>query len=171
MTNDSTTQMTNARDAIVDTTTRMAWYVDQRRWDELPALFAERVTLDYTSLNGGEPATVTPADIVTGWKAGLGGLDATQHVVSNHLIDLDGDTAEATAQFVATHLLHNPHGAPLWTLGGHYHWTMARHQDRWRITAVTMTATWATGNQHIMTRAAAPPEASETVVNSSAPKP
>ena len=48
---------------------------------------------------------------------------------------------------------------------------MARHQDRWRITAVTMTATWATGNQHIMTRAAAPPEASETVVNSPASKP
>ncbi len=158
MTTDRTIQTASDRDAIVDVTTRLGWYADQRRWDELLGLFAGQVTLDYTSLAGGEPVTVSPADIVASWKGGLGGLDATQHVVSNHLVDLDGDTAVATAQFIAIHRLDNPHGDPLWTLGGHYRWTLARHQGRWRITTMTMTATWATGNRHIMTLAAAPPE-------------
>lgn len=145
-----------ARDwlAIVELTTRMAWLADRRDWDQLVGLFAGQVDLDYTSLTGGEPARLAPTEIVAGWRAGLGGLDATQHLVSNHLVEVDGDRAVATAQFQAVHVLANPHGDPTWTLGGHYLFGLARRQDGWRIDAVTMTVTWATGNQQIMTLAA-----------------
>lgn len=148
--------MPTDRELIIDTTTRVAWYADQRRWDNLADLFAEQVVLDYTSLVGGEPATVAPADIVRSWKATLGGLDATQHLISNHLVDVhaDGNTAMATAQFVATHLLATSHGGPIWTLGGHYRWTLGQEGGVWRIESMTMTATWASGNQQIMTDAA-----------------
>jgi len=142
------------RTAIVDVTTRMAWLADRRDWDALLGVFAEQVQLDYTSLTGGEPATLAPADIVAGWRTGLGGPDATQHLISNHLIDIDGDRAVATAQFQATHVLANPHGDPIWTLGGHYRFGFARIGGGWRIDALTMTVTWATGNQQIMTLAA-----------------
>jgi hypothetical protein len=144
------------RDLIIDTTTRVAWYADQRRWDDIPGLFAEKVILDYTSLTGGEPATVTPTDIAASWQASLGGLDATQHLVSNHLVELaqDGASAIATAQFLATHLLANQQGGPTWSLGGHYHWTLRRVNDAWKIESMTMTATWASGNQQIMALAA-----------------
>jgi len=139
---------------IVEVTTAMASLADRRDWDHLVTVFAERVELDYTSLTGGEPAQLAPADIVAGWRAGLGGLDATQHLVSNHQVDLDGDHAVATAQFQATHVLANPYGGPVWTLGGHYRFGLLRSERGWRIDAVTMTATWATGNQQIMTLAA-----------------
>ena len=143
------------RTAIVDVTTRMAWLADRRDWDALVAgVFVDRVQLDYTSLTGGEPATLAPADIVAGWRRGLGGLDATQHLVSNHLVDIDGDRAVATAQFQATHVLANPSGDRVWTLGGHYRFELARRSDGWRIDALTMTVTWATGNQQIMALAA-----------------
>jgi hypothetical protein len=46
-------------------------------------------------------------------------------------------------------------GDPTWTLGGHYRFDLTRTPGGWRIAAVTMTADWATGNQHIMTLAAA----------------
>lgn len=148
--------MPTDRDLVIDTTTRVAWYADQRRWDDIIDLFADHVVLDYTSLTGGEPATVTPADIAGSWKAALGGLDATQHLVSNHLVDVNDDatTAVATAQFVATHLLANSQGGPIWTLGGHYRWTLRQVAGAWRIDSMTMTATWASGNQQIMTVAA-----------------
>ncbi|MEU4769146.1 nuclear transport factor 2 family protein [Actinosynnema sp. NPDC023794] len=145
---------TNDRDEIVDTTTRMAWFADRRDWDALLTVFADEVDLDYTSLTGGEPALLKAADVVAGWRAGLGGLDATQHLVSNHLVDVDGDRAVVTAQFQAVHVLANPHGDPTWTLGGHYRFGLVRADGGWRIDAVTMTTTWATGNQHIMTQAA-----------------
>jgi len=148
--------MSTDRDTIIEATTRLAWYADRRRWEEISDLFADEVTLDYTSLAGGEPTTVEPAQIARAWQASLGGLDATQHLISNHLVDIDdaGVAAAATAQFVATHLLDNPHGSSTWTLGGHYRWTLRRIAGTWKIDSMTMTATWATGNQQIMTLAA-----------------
>lgn len=72
------------------------------------------------------------------------------HLVANHLVSIDGDEATCTAAFQATHLLANPHGGPLWTLGGHYDLRLARSGEGWRITSVCMIADWATGNQQIM---------------------
>ncbi|MFF8844957.1 nuclear transport factor 2 family protein [Streptomyces sp. NPDC015127] len=140
--------------AVVETCTRMAWHADQREWDRLAGIFAEKVALDYTSLNGGEPVELTPAEIVAGWKSALGGYDATQHLVTNHLVDIEGDTAVCTAAFQATHRLATPHGSPLWTLGGTYRFTLVRTAGEWRISALVMTATWADGNQHLPTLAA-----------------
>ncbi len=139
---------------IIDTTTRMAWLADRRAWDDLVEVFAEEVDVDYTSLAGGEPVTVAAADLVAGWRAGLGGLDATQHHVSNHLVTATDEGAEVTAQFIATHRFDNEHGDSLWTLGGHYRFRLARDGEAWRIGAITMTTTWATGNQQIMTASA-----------------
>lgn len=51
------------------------------------------MTLDYTSLNGGEPVTLTPAQIIDGWQAVLGAYEATQHLFGNHLVTIVGDTA------------------------------------------------------------------------------
>ncbi|CAN5164841.1 nuclear transport factor 2 family protein [soil metagenome] len=139
---------------VVQVITRMAWLTDSRDWDQLRDVFADRVMLDYTSLTGGQPARLAPVELVAGWQAGLGGLDVTQHLVSNHLVWVDGDRAEAIAQFQATHVLANPHGDPTWTLGGHYRFGLIRAEAGWRIDAVRMTATWAAGNQQIMTLAA-----------------
>ncbi|WP_067483296.1 nuclear transport factor 2 family protein [Actinomadura hibisca] len=135
---------------IVETCTRMAWHADQREWDALAGIFAEKVTLDYTSLNGGEPAELTPEQIVGGWSQVLGGFDATQHLITNHLVTLEGDRAVCTASFQATHRLANPFGSPLWTLGGTYRFDLVRSGDGWLISGVVMTATWADGNQKLM---------------------
>ncbi|WP_218586443.1 nuclear transport factor 2 family protein [Nocardia cyriacigeorgica] len=84
---------------VIDTCTRMVWHTDHREWDELAAVFHDSVRLDYTSLNGGEPVTMTPAQIVAAWRETLGGFDATQHLLGNHLVTVDGDSAVCTASF------------------------------------------------------------------------
>lgn len=145
------------RAAVVEATIRMAWLADLRDWDALGDVLADEVRLDYTSLHGGEPATLPRDEVLAQWRAGLSGLDATQHLLGNHLVDVDGDRAVATTQFQATHVLANPHGAPIWTLGGRYRHELARGREGWRITAVTMTATWGAGNQRVMDLAAARP--------------
>ncbi|NUW46137.1 nuclear transport factor 2 family protein [Nonomuraea rhodomycinica] len=145
---------TEDRLAIIETCTRMAWHADQREWDRLAEVFADSVTLDYTSLNGGEPAVLTPAQIVEAWSGLLGAFDATQHLITNHLVTVDGDTATCTASFQATHRLADPFGPPLWTLGGTYRFDLVRSAGAWRIGAVVMTATWADGNRNLMSLAA-----------------
>nr|WP_185035135.1 nuclear transport factor 2 family protein [Actinomadura coerulea] len=142
------------RQAVVEVCTRMAWHADQREWDAMESVFADEVRLDYTSLNGGEPAVLSPRQIADAWSGVLGGFDATQHLVGNHLVTIEGDTAVCTASFQATHRLANPFGSPLWTLGGTYRFDLVRAGGGWRIGGVVMTATWADGNRELMAPAA-----------------
>jgi hypothetical protein len=132
---------------VIDTCTRMAWHADQREWDELATVFADKVTLDYTSLHGGEPVTLTPSEVVDGWRQALGSFEATQHLLGNHLVTVDGDTAVCTASFQATHRKAAATGGSLWTLGGTYRFDLVRAGGGWRIARVVMTATWGDGNQ------------------------
>ncbi|MFF8607128.1 nuclear transport factor 2 family protein [Streptomyces sp. NPDC015346] len=135
---------------VIDACTRLVWYADQREWDLLRGVFAPRVRLDYTSLNGGEPVTLTPDQIVDGWQEVLGGYEATQHLLANHLVAIDGDTAVCTAAFQATHRGRGAFGGSLWTLGGTYRFELARFDTGWLITGVTMTATWGDGNRGLL---------------------
>jgi hypothetical protein len=139
---------------VIETCTRMASHADAREWDALREVFADEVRLDYTSLQGGEPATLSRDDLIESWAGLLGQLQATQHLLTNHLVTVTGDTATCTAAFQATHLLPNPHGDAVWTLGGSYRFELVRDGARWLISAVTMTASWASGNQQIMSLAA-----------------
>jgi len=48
------------------------------RTDDLAeAAFADSVVIDYTSLWGGEPATITPAELMASWRGIVPGFDAT----------------------------------------------------------------------------------------------
>lgn len=76
--------------------TRMFFATDRRDWTAVRSAFADTVQLDYTSLNGGEPAAVPADDMVAGWKSLLSGFDATHHHVT------------------ATHRLSSVHGDSLW---------------------------------------------------------
>ncbi|WP_405495912.1 nuclear transport factor 2 family protein [Nocardia sp. NBC_00511] len=136
---------------IIDAATRLFWYIDIRDWDTFESVFADEVTLDYTSIWGGSPATVTPGQIRADWEKLIGSFDATQHLLGNHLVTVDGDRAELTAVFQAIHLLANTFGSPRWTLGGTYRIGLTLIENTWRISTVTMTATWADGNKDILT--------------------
>ena len=139
---------------VIDTCTRMAWYIDSGAWEALAEVFSEEIRLDYTSLNGGEPAVLGRKELIGAWSGLLGSFTTTQHLLTNFLVDVEGDTAVATAMFQATHRMPNEHGGPLWILGGRYRFDLARTGEGWRIGGVEMTATWADGNQHLLARAA-----------------
>ncbi|GAA3794960.1 nuclear transport factor 2 family protein [Streptomyces phyllanthi] len=142
------------RQDVIDACTRMAWYIDTRAWDALEEVFSDEIRLDYTSLNGGEPAVLTRKELIDAWSGLLGGFSATQHLLSNWLVDVERDKAVATSMFQATHRMPNEHGSPLWTLGGRYRFDLERTRGGWRINGVVMTATWADGNQHLLALAA-----------------
>lgn len=140
--------------AVAETMSRIGLFVDARQWDDLEALFADPVNVDYTSLNGGEPQRLHPAELVGGWRQVLPFLDATQHLIGNHVVTLNGDEASCAANVQGTHVLANHSGGPVWTVGGRYDTTLRRTPSGWTITALTLTVRWATGNQQIMTLAA-----------------
>ncbi|MEV6810076.1 nuclear transport factor 2 family protein [Streptomyces sp. NPDC017248] len=137
------------RSAVIETCDRMGWHTDRHEWAEVTALFTDKVLVDYTSLLGGSPATTPARDLVDSWAAVIGGYDASQHLMTNHLVTVEGDTARCTASYQATHRLDNPLGSPLWRIGGLYRFHLVRSATGWKIDEIAMTVLWAEGNQGI----------------------
>jgi hypothetical protein len=135
---------------IIELTSRLLLLIDARDWTAAEELFADQVDVDYTSLTGGEPGTVARSDLVGGWRKNLEHLEATQHLHGNHVISLDGDEATCVTNVQGTHVRPNATGGPLWTVGGRYDFRLTRTPSGWRISAMSLTVKWASGNQQIM---------------------
>lgn len=139
------------RTAIVDAITDIAAGADRHDWPRVRSAFADTVTLDYTSLWGGEPATQSADEVIAQWSGFLPGFDRTLHLVTNHTIvasDEDGATAEA--DFQATHRI----GADMWVLMGHYRYELVKIAGDWKVQAMTIDWTHETGDRGLVARAA-----------------
>jgi SnoaL-like domain len=109
--------------------------VDDRDWDALRSVFSKDAVLDYSMVGGPR----TSLDEAIPWlEKSLAAVPMTQHIITNVLVDLDGDTAEVRA------LLFNPLGprqGPM-LLGGSYRDRAERTADGWRITELVAELTW-----------------------------
>lgn len=130
-------------EAIRALITRFGRCQDERRWADYAALFSDDGVLELPF------ATVTGrAGISAQVESDLGIYVATQHVSTNHDVELDGDTALARATFIATHVT-TADGTAFWQGGGVYQFEFRRVDGAWQIARVTLTPGWlsATGTE------------------------
>lgn len=95
--------------------------------------YADDVTVDYTSLTGGEVEQKSARELMTQWASILPGFDLTRHALSNIVVTVDGDRAEATADVVADHYV----GDLFWQVTGDYHYVLQKTDGDWRIVSHT----------------------------------
>jgi 3-phenylpropionate/cinnamic acid dioxygenase small subunit len=117
--------------AINDLLVRYAWAIDTKDWDALDDVFTPDAHIDYTATGGiaGTLAEIKP------WLAqSLAAFPATQHLLANSQVTIDGDTATARTA------VYNPMGAatregPLhfFFMGGIYADRLVRAPSGWRI--------------------------------------
>lgn len=107
--------------------------VDLARYDLAEAAFAPRIVIDYTSLWGGEPQTMTPAALMDAWRGIVPGFDATWHALSDVRAEVNGDRATATAFVDGRHWLDGQ----LWRPVGHYRWELSKIGGDWKVTRMT----------------------------------
>ena len=122
--------------AIGEVMSAYAFALDTKDWDALMALFVPDARIDYSSFGG---PTGTPADVVGWLQTSLAAFDVCQHVITNHRITLDGDSASAHSYVV------NPlgSGGDVQLLGGgSYLDTFARTPDGWRFTSKVAEKGW-----------------------------
>jgi hypothetical protein len=100
-----------------DVLTRMLHAIDDLDWDTMRDCFAAKVHTDYTSLWGGEPATVPVNDLIADWQGFAHGLAATQHQTGPVRVAADG---LAHTHVTAHHWLPGAEGGESWTVYGHY---------------------------------------------------
>jgi hypothetical protein len=151
----STTTEVEDRLAILELIGSLVLVLDARDWNALEKLFTDTVYSDRTSLLGGEPVTLGVDEFVAGWRQLLENFDAVHHLVTCHVISLDGDQATCAANMQGTHVLANHSGSPMWTVGGRHDYQFQRTSEGWRIAGITFTIQWATGNQGIVALALA----------------
>jgi hypothetical protein len=124
---------------------RYADIADRKDFGELPGLvFTDPLTLDFSSVADIAPMTTPLGDYVDVLRATFAPFVATHHVITGHVIDLDGDRATVHAHVRAEHWVPGEvagGGPDRWLVVGFYDNEAVRTPDGWRLTRVRLTAT------------------------------
>ena len=131
------------RAAIVDVATGYATAVDSRDWVALAGLFTEDAHWVYPPT--GEDLT-GPAAIASYIRKSIERLDASQHLLGNHVVTIDGDEARHTCYFHAQHVLLGLPDGETYFSGGRYEDQLRRTPEGWRLTYRTVVSVWREGN-------------------------
>lgn len=135
------------RDQIIDLAIAYTWALDTKSIDDLDRIFTEDATGDlHGRICEGRPAI---KDRIAG---AILRLDATQHLVGNHQVEVDGDEATHRCQLQGQHVLRGCEGGDNYIVAGFYQDRLVRTPDGWRITHRLMQQTWADGNPAVVGR-------------------
>jgi ketosteroid isomerase-like protein len=142
MDSDATLQLLLDERNIVAVALRYCRALDTKDWPGLRTVF-----LDDATAQLGRPATITGIDaIVDRIRAALEFLDVSQHLVGNHEVDVDGDSATHRCYFQAQHVRAAAEGGANYIIAGRYEDRLTRTGDDWRIAHRTLTVMWTEGN-------------------------
>jgi 3-phenylpropionate/cinnamic acid dioxygenase small subunit len=136
------------RAAISDVLIRYATGVDTRDWPLLRSCFTDEIETDFATAVSAPPR-IKADDWVELVRRTLSGIQATQHLITNHVITLDVDEATCVAYVQARHHLPNDTGSSDQVTYGYYTNRLVRTPDGWKIRTRKLTVIWNEGNMHI----------------------
>jgi hypothetical protein len=99
-----------------------------------------------TSLAGGEPADLTPAQVIAGWDSALAKIDHVHHQAGNLLIDIVGDAAQRSAMASRFTIGICPRRTTCDRFVGSYEFELRRLGNAWVITSFTFAVKFVDGD-------------------------
>jgi hypothetical protein len=130
---------------IIDTTIAYTWAIDNRRWDVL----RERVFLADATASLVSPL-VGIESIIDRIERALRMLDSSQHLIGNHQVTIDGDTATCRCYLQAQHVRQDATGGPNYIVAGIYADVLVRTEAGWRIKHRDLRVLWTDGNTKVV---------------------
>jgi SnoaL-like domain len=133
------------RQAITELIAQLGVMLDEKRFDEARSILTDDVTAQTPggSSHGREAVTA---------QAQRSHTVGTQHVITDVLIELDGDTAEVRANLIATFAPDRPDSRlvingveqsdPYLTVGARYRFGAVRTEDGWRLARIENEPLW-----------------------------
>jgi SnoaL-like protein len=119
--------------------------VDSQRWELFDRIFTEDCDAHYS-----ETAHWTDlASFKRDFAAFHDPFDSTQHCMMNHLVHVDGDTAQALTYGSWRLVRKAVDGMPLWDGTGWYDDDVVRTANGWRIKRRTCRIVWWVGNPQV----------------------
>ena len=122
--------------------------LDAKDWALLGDVFLD----DSTAELGTGSVLVGLEAIVGRIRAALDHLDLSQHLVGNHEVVVDGDTAAHRCYLQAQHIRRAAQGGPHYIVAGRYDDRLVRTTSGWRIAHRSLTVMWTEGNVAVVRR-------------------
>jgi hypothetical protein len=133
------------RTAIIDQTIAYCWAIDERNWTALHHIFLSGATAE---LGNG---TENGIDAIVARISGvLNPLDSSQHLVSNHQVAVNGDTATSRCYLQAQHVRRSAQNGRNYLVAGRYEDSWARTPQGWRISHRRLVVMWTDGNSRVV---------------------
>jgi hypothetical protein len=141
-------QLLTDRSEIADLVNRLGMVLDEGRFDEMRSLLVDEATAR-TPGGTAEGRDAMVAQASRNHRPG----QAIQHLITNLLIDLDGDRASARANLVVHFgpadgggsVPESPAPPVVFTLGEVYRFELVRTPEGWRFARVETTPVWMSG--------------------------
>ena len=123
--------------------------IDSRDFKLLRSVFSENIVMDFEDYNGMPKAKFKADEWVESCKPLFLGLDSTQHIMTNPIVEVESDRASCRMQMQATHFFRDGDQKEF-SIGGYYEDTLLHNGEQWSISAVTLKIFWTRGIRNIM---------------------
>jgi len=119
---------------IIDVFNRYATGVDKRNREIYRSCFTDELDVNIT----GETIRQTADAWIDQAFSSLASFAKTQHIITNHSVNISGDEAEAVAYLQAHHF----NEGSKWSVWGDYSNTFIRTSEGWRINSLRLAMEW-----------------------------
>lgn len=142
--------------AIVNTVSRVAHAQDNFDREAYLGCFADKVLLtDSVVFPNWTPKELEATELLDMYFETMSGYDGAHHIVTNHLIDVDGDEATCIADLYCVCWMSENGVQKDFTIGGRYFLRLRRIAGQWRIWERSIKTRYLLGDTTMPERAAA----------------
>ncbi|MDR2858361.1 MAG: nuclear transport factor 2 family protein [Novosphingobium sp.] len=135
------------REDIIELINLYGFAMDTQRWDLFDRIFTGDCDADYGTTSHWTSRAQFKADFGAFHEM----FDATQHVMTNHLVKVAGDRASSHTYGAWRLILHAAGDPPVWDGTGYYDDRWVRTPQGWRIAGRVCRVVFWTGNPRVQT--------------------
>jgi len=147
--------------AITELIDKFSHTADNSDWKQCDNLFADQIDVDFQSVSGHPPQNLTKDEILKLWQSNATLFDATQHLITNHVIVLNENTAEVTSQVQTTQYLtvgydkddwinRGLHGQEYQVHIGRFNFGLSLNNNQWRFNKIKLVILFRYGNKDLI---------------------
>lgn len=133
------------REDIIELLNLYGFAMDTQRWDLFDRIFTPDCDADYGETSHWSDLAQFKSDFGSFHEL----FDATQHVMTNHLVQIDGDRASSHTYGMWRLIRHAAGDPPVWDGTGYYDDQLVRTDDGWRIAKRVARVVYWTGNPKV----------------------
>jgi hypothetical protein len=126
---------------------------DAKDFDAYRGFYADELEVDFGGVNAEASGTIRADDLRRSAEQLVGPVTLTQHMITNHLVTIDGDMASVTyyEQALRVHpALGDDPSANTWILYGRGEHRLRRTDDGWKIVYTRLVPLHSVGNANLL---------------------